>query len=81
MTDFIDRMVAEKQELDVKKMKLFNFMTSTDYKNLSDDEKFLLATQYNVMCIYSMILFKRIKLYKETNKHHNNGNKNKNLTK
>ena len=81
MTDFIDRMITEKQELDVKKIKLFNFMTTVEYQNLSADEKFLLGIQYNAMCIYSSALFRRIKLYKAVNKCGENGKANKSLTK
>lgn len=68
MTEFVDRLVTEKQELDEKKKKLFDFMTTTEYQDLSANEKFLLGVQYNAMCIYSSTLFRRIKLYKEVNK-------------
>lgn len=78
MKDFVNRIITEKQELDEKKKNLFDFMTTTEYQNLTTDEKFLLGVQYNAMCIYSIVLFKRIKLYQTTNKC---TNKNKNLTK
>lgn len=68
MKDFVKRMMTEKQELDEKKKKLFDFMTTMEYENLSADEKFLLGIQYNAMCIYSIVLFKRINLYKGINK-------------
>ena len=68
MKDFVKRMMTEKQELDEKKKKLFDFMTTMEYQNLSADEKFLLGVQYNAMCIYSSTLFRRINLYKRINK-------------
>ena len=68
MKEFVDRLVTEKQELDERKKKLFDFMTTTEYQDLSSNEKFLLGVQYNAMCIYSSTLFRRIKLYKEVNK-------------
>ncbi|MBR2505950.1 MAG: hypothetical protein IKB70_03325 [Bacilli bacterium] len=68
MKDFVKRMMTEKQELDEKKKKLFDFMTTMEYQNLSADEKFLLGIQYNAMCIYSSTLFRRINLYKRINK-------------
>ena len=67
MKDFVKRMMTEKQELDEKKKKLFDFMTTMEYQNLSADEKFLLGIQYNAMCIYSSTLFRRINLYKRIN--------------
>lgn len=69
MKEFVDRLVTEKQELDEKKKKLFDFMTTMEYQNLSANEKFLLGVQYNAMCIYSSTLFRRINLYKESNKY------------
>ena len=77
MKEFVDRLVTEKQELDEKKKKLFDFMTTIEYQNLSADEKFLLGLQYNAMCIYSSTLFRRINLYKQKNKCKNNGKDNK----
>ena len=68
MKDFVKRMMTEKQELDEKKKKLFDFMTTMEYQNLSADEKFLLGVQFNAMCIYSSTLFRRINLYKRINK-------------
>ena len=68
MKDFVKRMMTEKQELDEKKKKLFDFMTTMEYQNLSANEKFLLGVQYNAMCIYSSTLFRRINLYKRINK-------------
>ena len=79
VAEFINRMVTEKQELDEKKMKLFNFMTTTEYQSLTADEKFLLGVQYNAMCIYSIVLFKRINFYKHKNNRKNNGNNNKKI--
>ena len=68
MKDFVNRLVTEKQELDEKKKKLFDFMTTTEYQNLTANEKFLLGVQYNAMCIYSIVLYKRINLYQKTNR-------------
>ena len=68
MKDFVKRLETEKQELDERKKKLFNFMTTMEYENLSADEKFLLGVQFNAMCIYSSVLFKRINLYQEGNR-------------
>lgn len=76
MKEFVNRITVEKQELDEKKKKLFDFMTTTEYQNLSADEKFLLGVQYNAMCIYSIVLFKRINFYKHKNNRKNNGTKN-----
>ena len=75
MKDFVNRIITEKQELDERKKKLFDFMTTTEYQNLSADEKFLLGVQYNAMCIYSIVLYKRINLYQKVNRCKKNGNK------
>lgn len=76
--NFINNLLLKTfKKLDEKTMKLFNFMTTMKYQNLSANEKFLLGVQYNAMCIYSSTLFRRINLYKQVNKFKNNGKDNK----
>lgn len=79
MKEFVNRIITEKQELDERKKKLFDFMITMEYQNLSANEKFLLGVQYNAMCIYSSTLFRRINLYKESNKCSKNGKDNKTI--
>lgn len=60
MTDFQLRVLSEKQELDVKLVKLNNFIVSESFLSLSEINKELLKKQANIMLQYSNVLFERI---------------------
>ena len=57
---FQDRVVTEKQELDVKISALTTFLDGEGTRNISIDDINLLAAQLYIMKEYSSILEKRI---------------------
>jgi hypothetical protein len=61
MSDFQDRVVVEKQELDGRIRRLTDFIAnSTVYPTLSNEEQVRLNQQHQVMADYSKILGERI---------------------
>lgn len=65
MTDYKQRVVAEKAELDDKIAKLKAFFTSPVFDTLSEEECDILEEQHDVMQVYSNILSTRITFFKE----------------
>lgn len=66
MLPYQERVVEEKQELDLKIARLNSFL-SDHPKSLSDVEYVLLAEQLKAMQLYSSILMQRIRhFYKNT---------------
>lgn len=64
MTDYQERVVKEKQELDNKLSKLSDFITNNPiFNSLPNEDRFLLISQHKVMDQYSSILFDRIKRF------------------
>lgn len=60
MDDLISRLKTEKAELDIKIEKLGNFLLTDRRRELDIDEQILLATQFKMMQMYSVILKERI---------------------
>ena len=60
--DFIDRVKEELNQLEIKKQKLSEFITSEEFSTLSDIYKFLLKKQLDVQILYIDILKQRLKL-------------------
>lgn len=59
-SDFKQRVRDEKQELDIKRGKLENFLVSATFQALPRDEKLRLQRQQVAMETYSQILFERL---------------------
>ena len=60
MEDYKKRVIVERDELNKKVEKLGNFISGGVYTQLDDEERYLLNTQYNSMCIYLVTLDRRI---------------------
>ena len=60
MQDFVKRLIVEKDELNDKWEKLQDFFATDKFENLDDENKMLLATQFNIMGAYLCILQRRI---------------------
>jgi hypothetical protein len=57
------RVINEKRELEEKILKLSEFILSEKFDTLSEDHRFLLAKQQNIMQDYSDVLADRILLF------------------
>lgn len=57
-----DRIKEELKQLEIKKKKLTEFITSENFTKLSDTHKFLLKKQLEVQILYIDILKQRLKL-------------------
>lgn len=65
MKDYQQRVVIEKEELDAKRTKLWNFMVDPEFKVLCDEaERARLMEQAAAMTKYSEILGRRIHAFK-----------------
>lgn len=64
MQDFVERMIEEKENLLEKIDKLFIFLGSKKFEELSEENKVLLIQQYFAMSKYYNILSIRIKINK-----------------
>lgn len=62
---YISRVVAEKTDLDEKRVKLAQFLASEIFDNLPETEKALLYRQHDTMRTYSSILRERIQIARE----------------
>lgn len=62
---YIDRMLIEATDLNLKAAKLGNFLNSEKHESLSDQKKNLLNAQYAAMASYSTILSERIRVEQE----------------
>ena len=62
---YIDRMLIEATDLNLKAAKLGNFLSSEKHESLSDQKKNLLQAQYAAMVSYSTILSERIRVEQE----------------
>ena len=62
---YIDRMLIEATDLNLKAAKLGNFLSSEKHESLSDQKKNLLQAQYAAMVYYSTILSERIRVEQE----------------
>lgn len=62
---YIDRMLIEATDLNLKAAKLGNFLSSEKHESLSDQKKNLLHAQYAAMASYSTILSERIRVEQE----------------
>lgn len=62
MNTFYERLVAEKEELDIKLDKLHSFLESDKINNLPSQQVSLLHIQAIIMAAYSQILLERIAL-------------------
>ena len=63
MKEYQERIIKEKEELQIKYEKLVDFLLSDIFKNLDTTNKFLLETQLDIMSIYLKILRDRISLF------------------
>lgn len=63
MKDFQKRLIIEHQELNDKIGKLYDFLQSKSFMNLSEEEQTLLDVQYNAMRTYGFVLAERLKIY------------------
>lgn len=57
----MQRVVAEKAEIDAKIQKLMSFMATNTYHDLPRSEQGLLGRQLDAMCVYTFTLDCRIK--------------------
>lgn len=64
MAPYQERVVAEKEELDAKLLKLAQFKNTETFANLSQIEQERLILQSQVMKLYSDILCTRINAFK-----------------
>jgi hypothetical protein len=64
MKDYQERVVAEKKELDDKRVKLTAFLKTKTFEALDIAEKARLASQSNIMLQYSNVLSERIAAFK-----------------
>ena len=64
MEAFVERMIDEQKKLEEKIDKIFIFIHSKTYKNLSEENQILLDLQYLFMVSYNNILIRRIKINK-----------------
>ena len=64
MNDYQQRVIKEKEELDVNWQKLLDFFSTSTYKALSTEEQVLLNDQSELMVKLSNVLGKRIDLFK-----------------
>lgn len=60
MKDYQKRMVEEKQELDVKRLKLHQFIATDEFLAIDETDRELLFKQAVLMDLYSETLEKRI---------------------
>ena len=60
--DVIDKVKEELNQLEIKKQKLSEFITSEEFIKLSDKYKLLLFKQLEVQILYIDILKQRLKL-------------------
>ena len=65
MQDFVKRLVIERDELIDKWENLRDFFATDKFDNLDDENKMLLATQFNIMGAYLCILERRIDINSE----------------
>jgi hypothetical protein len=63
MKDFQKRVIDEKQELDAKRAKLFDFISSPAFADLSEKDRELLYRQEYLMQQYSLTLNERIERF------------------
>lgn len=63
MYAYQERVIKEKEELDLKIKRLGAFITSENNKELSDMSQYLLRSQYDLMRQYSNCLEQRIKMF------------------
>ena len=62
MSNYMERLLEEKEELFTRLTKLETFLFSKEFKNLSEENKLLLKKQDKVMTEYLEILIDRIAL-------------------
>lgn len=62
MFTFVERMISEHLDLQVRCTKLNEFLHSSKYLELDDENRALLNAQYNAMMAYQFILKRRIKI-------------------
>lgn len=58
--DYRDRVIMEKQELEIKRDKLRAFIGSDGYRRLNEKEQSRLNRQLDAMAFYSSVLIERI---------------------
>jgi hypothetical protein len=59
-SDWHKRLLQEKQELDLKRDRLYRFLSTDTFQKLPDPQKNLLQRQHDAMTEYSYILMQRI---------------------
>ena len=65
MEGYQKRVIKEKEEIEEKRVKLYEFMVDKKFNKLGDENKYLLFRQGRIMLEYSDILQKRIDLFEE----------------
>jgi len=65
MSSYIDRMVIEKEELDIKISKLDDFICSEKFDEIGNRQRTLLQMQFAAMSAYTSTLGERIRLSTE----------------
>ena len=68
MQDFQARVMDEKEQLDAKLDKLESFLGTDTFNALSTEEKHLIRKQADLMDCYSLVLGKRIELFRSRDK-------------
>jgi hypothetical protein len=60
MSTFLERLIIERNELEEKTNKLEDFLISPSFTNVSEMQRVLLVTQFNLMKMYLYTLQERI---------------------
>lgn len=63
MKDYLKRLVDEHKELNEKISKLYDFLNSEKFIELSEEEQVLLDAQYHAMQTYGFVIAERLKIH------------------
>lgn len=61
MKDYLKRLIDEHKDLNEKISKLYDFLNSEKFSDVSEEEQVLLDSQYHAMQTYGFIIAERIK--------------------
>jgi hypothetical protein len=65
MKEYQQRVIDEQDELDLKRARLLDFFETKMFRELDQNEKDRLRTQFGIMGVYSTILKQRITAFEE----------------
>ena len=63
MKDYLKRLIDEHKDLNEKISKLYDFLNSEKFIELSEEEQVLLDAQYHAMQTYGFIIAERLKIH------------------